>query len=147
MKEEQIKLITDELEGYGDLAKYLLEDFILEEEDILALYTCYEEEKELFFDSLAYILTKKRLLVLEIKKDTCLLKVLHLNDISGLEIDNVNNIPGKVTGLTRADQVRTINISFKNDANNINIEFKDTNKRGKSIEKEKAFKFLMALNK
>ncbi len=152
MNEEQIKFITDKLGENNSLTEYFLKDFILDSEDILAVYDYYEQEKrenprDYYFESIAYILTDRRMLVLEIKKDSCFLKVLNLDDIYGLEINRDNNIPGEITGLTRMDLLRTITIRFKNDdANNIKIEFKENPRYGIRIQKEKAFIFITALN-
>ena len=155
MEEEQIKFIRDELGENKDKTELFLKDFILDSEDILAVYDYYskkrgETPRNYYFDSVAYILTDKRILILKIKKATCFLKFLALDDVCGLEIDRDNKFLGETNVLKDSDLLKTILICFKNDDDSNDddnkIEFKDNTTCSKSIQKEKAFKFLKALN-
>lgn len=152
MNKEQIDFIRDKLGENKNFTELFLKDFILDSEKILTVYDYYEEKRtdsprKYYFDSIVYILTNKRILALEIKEKNCFLKVINLDDVYKLEIDRDKIIPGELSSLKASDLLKTILIFFKNDETNIKIEFKDNPRYGVAIQKEKAFKFLKALNK
>jgi len=151
MNKEQIDFIRGQLGENKNLIELFLKDFILDSEKILAVYDYYEEKRndsprKYYFDSNVYILTDKRILTLEIEENNCFLKAISLDDVYKLEINRDKIIPGELSDLKASDLLKTILIFFKNDETNIKIEFKDNPRYGAAIQKEKAFKFLKALN-